>query len=180
MKKNLYIFAILPFFSFAIFAQNFGSDPADGGMVKKPVIDNINADAVITTGADDHQIKFNKVDGNNGGNTGTNGTSTQGTVMAKQGFDIGAVKDSEDPIIEEIKRDLKIYPIPAVNNLNIDLGRIIGVEISLLNIIGQEMYSFAGQTRDLSITVSELPQGTYFLSIKIGKDLIVKRVEVTE
>lgn len=179
MKKKFYILLFLPFFGFAVLAQNFGSDPSGNGDVKKPVIDNINADAVITSGNEDYQIKYNKIDGAHTTNNPNTPTPSIVSASFKQGVDIGDLVEKE-PLIEVIKREVKIYPVPAVNNLNIDFGRTIDVEVSLLNIIGQEMFSFKGQTRDLVIEVSEMPKGSYFLSIRIDKDLIVRRVEITE
>lgn len=97
------------------------------------------------------------------------------TTLGKYGglTDIGFVKFGEascDPlptsIVEgSVTSKVKIYPNPANDFLYID-GLQSSTELSLYNIVGQEVRHLSTQKSKEQISISELPSGMYLLQLK--------------
>lgn len=72
-----------------------------------------------------------------------------------------------------------IYPNPTNDKINIDFSDLNISEISwnIQDILGREMKSGADkmQNQNLSISVENLPQGCYFLAMKIGEERVVRK-----
>lgn len=70
------------------------------------------------------------------------------------------VKEQETTI-----KGINVYPNPALNELNIDLGvnKLIGATIQIFDIVGKEVFYEEVSNQNLTINVSEFPSGVYFL-----------------
>ena len=78
------------------------------------------------------------------------------------------------------KNDIKIYPVPSVNNLTIESKEEI-TKISIYNSNGniiKEINSFNSLLKEnvLTISTSEFINGVYFIKIDTGKDTQTKKI----
>jgi len=70
--------------------------------------------------------------------------------------------------------DVKIYPSPASNEINILFEKntaIINTEVKLINELGEIVYS----TSENKIDVSKLPRGLYFVNVRINEKYITSK-----
>jgi Secretion system C-terminal sorting domain len=178
MKKLYFLLFTLSVFTAQLIAQTDGiTSPEDVG--KGPVIDNISADIKFDAGVN--------VDGSNATSFGSSvfdddGKSSTVAVNAENLSDLRIIEQLDNngelaAIVDDIRSNMKFYPNPVVNDLNVDLGIEINIQISIMNIIGQEMFSFSGSFQEIIINMSDYPVGSYFLKIRIGSEIIVKRIE---
>ena len=66
--------------------------------------------------------------------------------------------------VEEMASQLKVYPVPAKNNLTIETGITKNMKLNIYNAIGQELWS--GQINNkLNVGVNNWPKGIYLLQI---------------
>lgn len=191
MKRIL--LTILPMMlALAVLAQSDGMDLKEGPVENGPVIININAnkaphtidrnfsefDEELIDG--DELLRSDAISASEAESTNDKNTapaSGSGDISQNE-LDARDTKSADQDIVEEVKNELKIYPVPAVTDLNVDLGQEVDVEVSLMNIIGQKVFSRSGEVRSLNISVSELNSGTYFLIISFDNERITKRVQI--
>ena len=145
-------------------------------------IDNLGANlgkAVITDKAGDVYVT--------GGFYGTavfNNTSA--TSIGGSDFFIAKYHPSISDGISILKKDdnISVYPNPCDNSLNIsipNLGGVLNVNISLLNMLGQMVHFETRKvqpTSNYTIDVTELSSGVYFLNINLGENMIIKKVYI--
>ncbi|PCI97347.1 MAG: hypothetical protein COB15_07860 [Flavobacteriales bacterium] len=63
--------------------------------------------------------------------------------------------------------EISIYPNPTNGNVNIDLGNLKGVHISIHNAIGQEVYSIANVTQSQQeVSLANFSEGLFFIKIQ--------------
>ncbi len=78
--------------------------------------------------------------------------------------------------------EINVFPNPATNELNVDLGFSVNepVVLSLSNMQGQEMISdkMAAGTRQMQINTSGLASGVYFLSFRTSLGKVTKKVMI--
>lgn len=74
-----------------------------------------------------------------------------------------------------IKNDLQIYPNPANTNWNIYTSYIIDT-IELFDITGKSIETFTPRTNTFKIEGINLREGIYFLKIKSGLDIKIKKI----
>ena len=92
-----------------------------------------------------------------------------------------AVTGIEDLVLENM---LSIYPNPTENMVNIEFksSDIADLEISLVNILGEEVIAPVEhnlvQNRVISMDVSAMTPGVYLIKISADKDMIVKKLTV--
>ncbi len=174
MKRITYTLVLIFMASFA-FSQQSVLDPNGSGSPSRPVIDNISA---VSIGPDlvnegDLVSSFGVRSGSENGYIdpqNNEGNSLQGN---------DASGNLIDPVFESIKENMRMYPNPANDYVIIDLGEYAEVEISILNIIGKRVYFQKTETDQLSISLSDFPKGSYFLTIRRGKNIIAKRLEIS-
>jgi hypothetical protein len=94
------------------------------------------------------------------------------------GLSVGMPELSFDP-------QVIIYPNPLSNSgtISFDLSQEAVVEMTLINQLGQGIKKitsgiFASGSHQLNINSNELPQGLYFLEIRIGNDVQIKKISV--
>lgn len=80
--------------------------------------------------------------------------------------------DSGNPI-----QDAQVYPNPATDYIYVNTGVTEGT-IHILNLLGQEVMQQEITAPVMSISISELKEGIYFVSIESGANKIVKRIKV--
>ncbi|GEM_PF-2638677 len=189
MKRVL--LAILPIFlSVILLAQSHEVERDSGPSENGPVIININGnslnsyevlkpkhDAIEINMPDDSHLETDAFDGSNSFDPATGQRPMDGFQQDRKG-DLSR-EDADKQEVEEVKSKLRIYPIPAVTVLNIDMGKEVNAELSIMNIIGQDVFSQRMEgSRELQINVSDYPSGSYFVMIKLNGQLITKRVQI--
>ena len=84
----------------------------------------------------------------------------------------GTISDTEEVVLLS-QKEIKIYPNPSSNELFVETEYLIS-EYKLSNIYSQEIFS--GSLKNNKISLGNLPQGVYFVSFKIGNEIVVKKV----
>jgi len=189
MKRVL--LAILPIFlSASLFAQSHEVDRDSGPSENGPVIININGnalnsyevqknkhDAVEVKVVDNNRLEQDAIEVNIEFDLANGQLPMDGFQQEKNG-DLSR-EEAEKQEVEEVKSKLRIYPIPAVTELNIDMGKEVNADVSIMNIIGQDVYTRTlKDVRKIEINVSDYPSGSYFVMIKLNGQLITKRVQI--
>ena len=110
--------------------------------------------------------------------TTTSGTVTTNNFMARVNTAVVA-----GIVTHEIDNNLSVFPIPASDMVNVSLtnNSVNEVNLSLTNMFGQVV-----KTENLgnevsihrTINVSDLPNGIYFMNIKIGSTYSVKKIVI--
>lgn len=184
MKKFLFtLLFVLP--ALIVSAQVDGQSRMPEFMDRGPIIDNINANAGSLTQSGAFVGELTPVFGFTDGSSvyGTFSDFGSGNRESQTSLPIGNLSGESDDAakaIAAINRDMRFYPNPVVTQLQIDMGNTYPVQITLVSVMGQEVFRFEGETRMLPIDVSTFPQGTYLLTIAVGKEIIVKRVQVVK
>ena len=89
------------------------------------------------------------------------------------------VKDPDDAITDyTAMSNVKLYPNPVSSNLTIENLKNIDVEI--YNIVGQQIVENKNATGDLSIDMSNLPDGVYFVKLKDGKAVRTEKIKLVK
>ena len=111
--------------------------------------------------------------------------ATDGNTYPNNNFEIN-IEDktvkADGPILaapfqEEVK--LRVYPNPAT-----DVVRIEGLEgaytIKVINILGQVVYSVKGSSHELTLNVSSLTSGMYFLCIESFQKVTTRKIIIKQ
>ena len=72
---------------------------------------------------------------------------------------------------------LEIYPNPA-NTQFVIAGLNGDAQIEVLNILGEKVYSIRSNNSQESISVANLPTGTYFVKISQNDKMVTKKLVV--
>ncbi len=174
--RTLYSTLLILFLTAGLYAQQSVLDPNGNGGPDRPVIDNISA---VTIGPEllDNKDVLHAVQPDRDYGNGQNGNQADNPDANQMGGNLYG--GSNDPVFENIRQNLRIYPNPAVNYLVVDLGGEAEVEVSLVNIIGRRVY-YRNLTIDkLTIDLSSIPAGAYFLTIRRGDNIMARRVEIS-
>jgi len=189
MKRVL--LAILPILlSASLIAQSHEVDRDSGPSENGPVIININGnalnsyevqknkhDAVEVIVIDNEHLEQDLRSANKEFDPATGQLPMDGFQQEKNGE--LSREEAEKQEVEEVKSKLRIYPIPAITELNIDMGKEVNADVTIMNIIGQDVYTETlDGVRKIQINVSDYPTGSYFVMIKLNGQLITKRVQI--
>ncbi|HWB61938.1 MAG TPA: T9SS type A sorting domain-containing protein [Chitinophagales bacterium] len=79
----------------------------------------------------------------------------------------------------QIGDKIEVYPNPATNVINLNLG-VTNAEVSMFNILGQNVKQIKAETAETSLDISNLPKGNYLLVIKTETGSFNKVVTVTK
>jgi hypothetical protein len=166
-------------------AQVDGQSRMPEFMDRGPIIDNINANAGSLTQSGAYVGELQVTYGHSEGSSmmGSYADADYGNREDSRTFTMdNRVDGAEDAAkaIAAINRDMRFYPNPAISILQVDLGNTYTVSIQLMSVMGQDVFHFEGETRVLPIDVSRFPQGTYLLTIAMGQEIIVKRVQIAK
>ena len=85
---------------------------------------------------------------------------------------------TEDTTLSTVEFDtdlIKIFPNPATNQLNIQLGGFDTAQISIINTIGQTLISNEYNNGTSAINISRLPAGTYVVKVKNNEHVLTKK-----
>jgi len=96
----------------------------------------------------------------------------KGTIW-KNGTGINTMSISEN---ELSYNNIKIYPNPVSNKLNLVFDRPMRVDISLTDITGKQAYSITLNTNKTTINTQGFPKGAYILSVKTGDKTLTKKI----
>lgn len=82
--------------------------------------------------------------------------------------------------VEGLEEELKVYPNPAKNKINILLPEHINInKIILYNILGQKVYESSGSVNhQFTIELKELSAGTYSIWIDTDKGIVTRKLNV--
>ncbi|MFK7808536.1 MAG: T9SS type A sorting domain-containing protein [Saprospiraceae bacterium] len=102
------------------------------------------------------------------------------SLIASYNFVEDSIDVSQSEPTFAIKHSLKVYPSPASDFVQIELGNIEqgrSFEVAILNSIGQLQYHQKGdgQTGEYQVDVSQWPAGTYFVKTKIRHQVVVEQ-----
>lgn len=165
MKKLLLTLSLLVAFT-AIFGQTNARERADNTSI--PEIDNLSGlkpdEDELTPTSGVATLSEGSTD-----NDGVNG-SDEGTIHQENEFDLKGQKS-------EGLHDVQVYPNPAQDFVYISCDVENGTAI-ILNLLGQEMRNFALTGSVMSVDITDLKSGIYFLSIQNGDTTIVKKFKV--
>ncbi len=85
--------------------------------------------------------------------------------------------------VDEAKQELpiSIYPNPAKDIVNVVFPSLENNEISVYNVLGEVVYQNNRSTSNqVSINLSNQPNGVYFIKVKSGNQLITKKLMLTK
>ncbi|MFA7687819.1 MAG: T9SS type A sorting domain-containing protein [Moheibacter sp.] len=77
---------------------------------------------------------------------------------------------------QERNNEIKVYPNPVSNELNIVLDKPTKTKISLIDITGKQIYSNSFHEDQVKINTSAFPKGTYILSVKTENKIFTKKI----
>jgi hypothetical protein len=103
----------------------------------------------------------------------TDGGSTDplgGTFIVYGGLGIGIQENA-------IQDNISIYPVPAKNDLTITSDKPIS-KIKIINVIGKTVVENIANSNKVNINTSDLSNGVYFVSIEIGANKTVKKIQI--
>lgn len=107
--------------------------------------------------------------------------SGDGVVWKRKFTDFGITSVEN----ELISNDLAVYPNPAKDNTTIiwNMHTSDKVLISIFNHLGQEIYNLVNEYRtegknQISLDVSKMINGVYFLRLQIGSDIYIKQINL--
>ncbi len=87
-------------------------------------------------------------------------------------FEITGTSSLEDEFGNTESFDLKLYPNPVVNSLNVSIDEVLlegsRVNLKIISLDGKEYFSQEMKNKSQSIDVSELPLGSYITRIEKG------------
>jgi hypothetical protein len=164
MKKSyrfLLMIGLLGLFSVSMQAQEYRSRDDDD---ERPEEHNIAGSQVDDTFLQFHHSNNNSGSQDNGG----------GTVIDEEQTSLPG--SSMKVSLEDL--NIEIYPNPVRERLNVDLKQEMDVRISLLNILGQEVYAEQGEMSQFSLYVRDYKSGIYFLNIQAGEERMVRKVKL--
>jgi hypothetical protein len=112
-------------------------------------------------------------------------------LVMGEGSDIGTVDhdaDQTDVDVDEQEEttrtelpsnfELSVYPNPATDFLVVDFGVELDAQISLLTILGQQVWNQQGEMQQIRIPVFDMKPGVYFLNVTAGEERFVRRVKL--
>jgi hypothetical protein len=96
--------------------------------------------------------------------------NTQGTINISEGFISSGMLISSG--IEEYTKlqNVKLYPNPATNFVNVDFFDTCNYQIKLMNIQGKEIFEISGSGDFKKIPLNNLSEGEYIMLVKNLKD----------
>lgn len=77
---------------------------------------------------------------------------------------------------QERNNEIKVYPNPVTNELNIIFEKPIKADISLVDIMGKKVYFKTFYEDQVKINTSSFPKGTYILSVKTENKIFTKKI----
>jgi hypothetical protein len=97
--------------------------------------------------------------------------TTGGSLMGFAGDKLKFDSDADGAV------EMKVYPNPANETLNIDLGINIaeGSKVKIVSVTGQELMSFDADQLKGGIDVTSLPKGVYTVTAYDGKSKVTER-----
>ncbi|HOS17043.1 MAG TPA: T9SS type A sorting domain-containing protein, partial [Bacteroidales bacterium] len=83
-----------------------------------------------------------------------------------------------DAIVENSINNLRIYPNPATTQLSIDYGDYIIKDVKIYDVTGRCIKQEEVNLNRISIDVSDLHRGIYFLKINTEKGSLTRKVHI--
>jgi len=105
--------------------------------------------------------------------------STENSYSFTVTEDVGLVANFEKDVgIENIEvAAVKVFPNPTTGKLRIESGKLRIEDIEIFDIYGRtQKAEIKKQKREISIDISELPVGVYFLRIKTEQGEVVRKL----
>ena len=90
------------------------------------------------------------------------------TTVCGPGVGINKVKATNNII--------NTYPNPSTGILNIELAENVNSTVSIINILGEVVYSQTKNTKTFTFDLANQPNGIYFVRVTTGNNVSTKRV----
>ncbi|MBN2521060.1 MAG: T9SS type A sorting domain-containing protein, partial [Bacteroidales bacterium] len=92
------------------------------------------------------------------------------------------LKSTEDTtsIINYSNVNIKIYPIPATNELNIEFNELNYDLVEIINLNGEVIFMTKEYSDKLSINTSYIPDGMYILRIYHSEGIISRKIAINK
>ena len=74
--------------------------------------------------------------------------------------------------------DIRTYPNPATDWLNVDFGESLHAQVSLVSLLGQRVHQVEVEAQQVRIHVADMKPGIYFLNIVSGDQRLVRKVKL--
>lgn len=132
-------------------------------------LDSIYIEITINTGADEGEFFLQYAIGT---------LDSDDTYPARNISDQVPITISAVNVKRYLKNQLNVYPNPASDLLNVDLGDIEDGAIQLFNSSGQLKYEESINRSLMSIDISSYPEGSYFLKVSNEKGSYSKKVVI--
>ncbi|MGM0649664.1 MAG: T9SS type A sorting domain-containing protein, partial [Bacteroidota bacterium] len=81
-------------------------------------------------------------------------------------------------VTENVDNKINVFPNPANNVVNIENAE--NADISILNMLGQEVVSQAATSSRETVNISDLSNGTYIIRIEDGNEVITQKLNVVK
>ena len=106
------------------------------------------------------------------------GTWTIKAIAMKEGMQNSEVAELQVQVSIEDYLDaiISIYPNPVDNQLWINCGDVMMLNIAIYSTFGQRMNTIAVDATQVMMDMEELPSGVYFININTEKGNIVKKI----
>jgi len=80
--------------------------------------------------------------------------------------------------INSVKDEIKLFPNPASNFINIETENFVADQIQIINLIGQVIYTETELKNKFTINTSEFDDGVYFIKFTKDNESIIKKINV--
>jgi len=80
--------------------------------------------------------------------------------------------------IIEVNDNIKVYPNPAVDYINVNIGNINNTKIVIFDVCGKAVKQIDLNESQATIDLSELSAGVYYVNIKTDNNTVVKKISL--
>jgi len=101
------------------------------------------------------------------------------TLTTSFGFDVLMCNSTEIKALKTSQFDIKIFPNPANDFINIIASDNHNININIFNLFGKKVYSKDSSDPISKIDISELPSGLYIISVVSENSQISKRIVIS-
>lgn len=80
----------------------------------------------------------------------------------------------------DLSSSVSVFPNPAADHVTISGDMLIDANISLRNVIGEEMMNVSSLSNNMELSLSTIPNGIYFLNIRSENGIATKKIIVNK
>ena len=91
--------------------------------------------------------------------------------------DHGIPLDTDQPEISPVDEQVKVYPNPVRNTLNIEAPENI-IEVQVIDMVGRTVMQRPAGDRQMTLELGDLHTGIYFIRVRTAQSIITERIQV--